>query len=323
MRRLAAVLLALALVLILGDVASWLYATHRLRQYLDAWTAQRRAEGWTVASGPPARSGWPFAAALVLPDASIAAPLAALPARIGWRAAQVTLRVSLWNPYVLRIVPEGAQDVRLGDGPAIPYTSRALALSTPLDGSGSGDLKARDVSADLGGTQRASAGLLTAHVLAAPDGWKVLGSVQVIGLPAGTDWPLGPLISSVSLRATVAQDASIEHLTLIWGPLAASGHAAVSLDAARQPQGAGAVRLVGYGKALDAAVADKAIAPGAAMAMRAALGLLARASDAPSGNADADQVTVPVGLHDGTLTMAGIPVARLPELAWSNGARPQ
>ena len=334
MRRLLGIALAVLLALVVLDGAAWLWATARLRTGYEGWAAAMRAEGWTVGGGAPRRAGWPFAAELVIPDPVLVGGDALVPGGMAWRGEQVRLRLSPLAPRLLEMLPAGVQRVRLATLPEAEITAEALAAHIPLSGEGAAELGGRAVRIAAAGF---SAEVATLRAEAIPAGVRV--EADAVGLPQGYDWPLGATIEAVSAEATVAgapgpappgataaeqaarwRDAggrvNLPQFALRWGPLSASGSGSGGLDAGLQPRAEASVRLQGWRGALDRLVRGGVITPGAALAARAALGLFARASQGASEGGVSGGVIVPVVILDGLLRAGGIPLLRVPPIAW-------
>jgi hypothetical protein len=220
------------------------------------------------------------------------------------------------RPGTLSITPEGTQTLRLPGAPPIDISADVFAIDAPLAQDRPAELTARGLHASADGTG-ATAGLVTGSILATGSEAAFALAAEAVTLPERWSWALGPHISSVSAEGAVTGlDAGqayaavdVRRFAIGWGPLGASGSGRLDLDAARQPRAAADVRLVGAAAALDAAASRGLIAPSAAAAAKAVLTLLQGASD--SGG----RIEVPVALRDGTLSAAGIPLARLPPLA--------
>ncbi len=131
---LGAVLPAAALLLIVHGLG-WLWLTAQLEEGFAAWAAARRAEGWQVAHGPPARGGWPWAASLHLPGLSLEDGLAGRPGGLAWRAEDgVRLSLAAARPERLEVALAGRHGLRLGEGRAMPGQAGRLSLLLPVAG---------------------------------------------------------------------------------------------------------------------------------------------------------------------------------------------
>jgi len=96
----------------LADGLIWLWATSALAAGVDRWTAQLRAQGWTVETGTRAEGGWPLAAIVTINDIRVAGGEHMLPGGLAWHTGSVTLAVSFTAPLVLSVTPEGQEWLR-------------------------------------------------------------------------------------------------------------------------------------------------------------------------------------------------------------------
>lgn len=318
MRPRPILLLSVPAVIVAGHTALWVWATGQLRTGLDAWAADRRAEGWTVSHAPPSRGGWPLAASLTVPDPAVSSS-----AGLSWQGEQVVLRVGLARPAVLTVAPEGVHALRFGASPPVEVSAGSFSLDVPLAAPGPAELLARDLRVSAEG-ETAAAGLLTGRVSADGRDARFTLSAEAVSLPEDVRWVLGPHVSSATAEGSVSglgasgprawRDAGgmldVARFALGWGPLGASGTGRLGLDARLQPEAGASVRLVGAGAALDAAAAGGMIEPSVAATAKAVLALLQGAQD--SGG----RIEVPLSLKDGTVAAAGVPLARVPRMAW-------
>jgi hypothetical protein len=344
-RKLWIVLVAAPLLLVAADTLYWRLAARNLEDGFAAWLAARRATGWTVTTQQPVRGGWPLAATLTVPVVSLTGGQPDFPAGLTWSADRLTLRVALLRPGQLDIAAEGAQHLRLADGPDLPYTADRLRVILPLQ-SGvpprSADITARNLRAGMpsGGDVAAgmTIGLLHLNVDMRPSaqaGEPALAfalRAEAIGPPPQLARLLGPRIATLVVegaldgpvphtralvdRASAWRDGGgtleIQRCALNWGPLDLTASATLSLDEQLQPMGAGSARVVGYAETLDALAAHAVVSRSAATAAKAVLSLLAHSPD----DGGAPDVEVPLTLQYRTLSMRQVPLVRLPELDW-------
>lgn len=331
-RRRAGVIVGAAVAALIAlHGAAWLWGTERLRGGYEAWAAAMRTAGWVVDAGAPERAGWPLAAELVLPGASLVGGDAVVPGGLAWAAERVRLRLTPLAPGSFDVVAEGVQHVRLVALPEAAVTAEALAARVPLSGDAATEVRGRAVRVSAAGDAVEAATLRA---------WVTPGSVRAeageIALPRGYAWPLGATITAASVDFSVLGGSSpappgatageqarrwrdagghvdVRSLGLQWGPLGVTGSGSGGLDAGLQPRGEAMLRLQGWDAALDRLAAGGAIAPGTALASRAALGLFARASQ---GTAPGGGVSVPVVVRDGLVYAGGIPLVRVPRIEW-------
>ncbi len=321
-RRLALGLGLGAAVLVLGWSLAWLLLAQQLEAGLANWVQARRAEGWQVAHAEPRRGGWPWAAALHLPDVTLADPQG-----LGWQSAALELRLVLPLPRRLALEASGPQAVLVG-GARWPGSAGLLRGWVPLVGEGEAELQAEALRLEAGpALQR---GWL--RLQRSAEGTPVLAlSLEGMELP-GAALPLGPAVERVSLRAglvgrlpgagAVARRAAawrddqgrleLRDATLIWGPLRAEGDATLRLDQALQPVGQADLALTGLPETLRALAAAGALPARSASGLGTMAALMAR----PGPNGGPPRLQVPLAVADRRLSLAGFTLLTLPPLAW-------
>src|SRR4051812_46363790 len=112
-RKYLFVAVAVVLLLVGGEFVYWRIAAERLRNGYHDWLAAMTQRGWEVSSGAASISGWPRAAAVVVPNVALRHPGAAIPGDVQVALAGVTLSVSLLRPVTLRISMTGPAHVRV------------------------------------------------------------------------------------------------------------------------------------------------------------------------------------------------------------------
>jgi hypothetical protein len=343
-RRLWIVPLVAVLVVAAAHFALWRYATGQLQAGFAGWLAQRRADGWACSTGVPEPGGWPLSATLTIPTVVLQGGEPDIPGGLSWSTDQLELRVDLLSPGTLQLRSDGAQHLRVSELPDIAYATDSMVAALPLQADTpphAMTLTARNLRAAMPDRNRAAT--LTVGLVqfdgaikpAAAAGEAALTyrlSTEAIALPAVRNWPLGDRLSSLSIegsldgpiplarglvpRATAWRDGGgtfeVKHMALGWGPLGASGSATLALDARLQPMGTGRARLVGYAAALDALANGHVLTPGAAVAAKAVLSLLATVPE----DGGLPSVEVPLTLQDSTLSMRQVPLLKLPEVIW-------
>lgn len=320
-RSLAVTLLAAAAFAVTADSLAWVWATNQIETGVAAWLADRRVEGWAATAGPAQRGGWPFRAEVAYPDMVLSGGLS-------WQADRVRLRFDPLRREVLTVALEGIQRIRLGTLPAATLVATRLTALAPLDDSaGPVIVHATGLRAEAGG-QSVSAARATLRIRPG----VAEAEAEGVDLPAGPQWPFGRDIASVAATARLEgslpamvddlphqaaawRDAGgklvITQSALHWGALDAQGSGDVTLDPALQPRASFVVQLAGYPETIAALVQSRAIRPNDARVATTLLGLLAQTS--PGGK---PEVTVPLNLRGGVLSAGGIPIARVPGLAW-------
>ncbi len=328
-RALAAILLLLLLV----PPVAWLVAERRLSAGLDAWIADRTADGWVVRHGPATRSGFPLQAGLVLTDIALARARGPLAGGLGWTAATLELVLRPLSPSTLLLRPDGAQQLRLGMLPPLELESHDARIAVPLAASPDARITATASALRLAGAgTTAAAGTLSLDLTlhsAARRGEAAVrfaatdasvsglpGALSSLALDGAIEGAVGdPNDASPAVLASAWRDHGgrlvLQDIAARWGGLAATGSATLSLDAALQPRATGTVRLSGYADGLDRLAAAGTIGQGTARATKAVLGLMAQHDDDGSAS-----VELPLRWQDGVLLAGRIPLLRTPPLDW-------
>ena len=283
----------------------WQEATTRLEQELDRWSEARRMEGWRIAHAPPQRTGFPLAAALKLDELRFDAPNG-----IGFTSERATLGLFANDHSQLHLSFHGAQRLTHPQG-SIPVRSGSLGLRIRLDGAG-GTLEGdRLAFGDELEVQQFTASLfgmaidLRANQVAAA-GLPRFQQVHVIGRATHP-----PTTAAAAWRAAGGA-VNVERLELRSGSVIALLTAALSLDAALQPEGRGTLALTNPQEAVATLAAAGLIAPNLVNPLRAVLGFAARVP--PEGGPP--RVDLPLELRNRRLTAARLPVGSVPPIDW-------
>lgn len=306
-RRLFLALVVLPALALGAAFGAWLFRANRVEAEWERWAAARRAEGWRVAHGAPERGPFGAEVALRLPAFALAAPEGRLPGGLGYRAEVVVLCLSWRDLSSAVFSPDGAQSLLVA-GAERPLAARALALRVGLaDGAARLDAPGLRVGE---GQQALSVGTLWAA--AAPGGALDFAAARL----AHPSWRvLGGAADSLEGRLLLAPASlDIRRLELRWGRVAADLSGRLAPDERRQAAGRLALRLRGAEAALDA-LGQLGVLPGPALpAARALLRLSARPDP---GDGLGPTVDLPLELRQGGVTLARIPLARLPAgLEW-------
>jgi hypothetical protein len=349
-RPLLIALVSIPVLIVGGHTLLWRAATHQLSAGFKGWAAEERTQGWTVNSAKTLSGGWPLSATLTIPELFVSGGKDDLPGGLTWSADKVVLQVSLLSPHQLTLSFEGAQRLRLGNGPDIPFTADSMQVQMPIEPGvppRTADLTARNLRAGMPAATNPApgqasagltAGLVQIHASMVPSAAQGEPAISFalrsddIGLPPDRNWALGQRMGSFTIegalngplphspglthRATAWRDGGgsleIRHLAMGWGPLGVTGSATLALDDQLQPMGTGMARFVGYDAALDELASHGVVKPGAAVAAKAVLSLIARVPD----GGRVPEVEVPLTLQKRVLAVRQIPLVRLPELDW-------
>lgn len=319
-RRIRLAIIAVLSVAVVADTVVWAIACGRLdRGARDA----AAAAGWSLSADPARWRGWPVAAEIVLPNATLRSGPDIIPP-LAWTAQTQTLRLGALHPTRLTLSAAGPQSVALADAPPLAFTAGSLVATLDLTQADPAVLTATDLDiATPGGPLRIASARLDTRA----DGLAVL--LSAVSLPGSDGQPIQPPIESLRAAArlstpvvpmsTAAGSArrwraegghlDIDDAALAWGPLAVTGAATLTLDPALQPALTGHLAATGLFAALDRLVAAGTLTASAALAARGMLTILA----APSG---AGPVTLPIAVQNGTVSVARIPLLRLAPLRW-------
>ena len=333
-------LLALPLALLVAHGLAWWWMTGAIAAGFADWTALRRAEGWRVEHDPPARGGWPFAAELHVPALRMETQGAGLAEPASYEAARIALRVAPPQFRRLVVAAQGPQLLRLG-ALDLPFVAARLEAFVPLDAgpaprgmalladgilaatpAGEAELRHARLSIAPGFAGQEPALLLDllAEGLRLPPGaagpaFAALGSeVEAAALAGALTGP--PPMPPSARRARAWRDAGgaldLQRVALRWGPLGGEGRMRLVLDQSLQPAGAGTLRVAGAPAVLGAMEGAGLLAPSAARAAQGAVAMLSRVP--PEGGPP--EVELPVGIMQGRVSLARIPLLQLPPLAW-------
>ncbi|HEY0911241.1 MAG TPA: DUF2125 domain-containing protein, partial [Bradyrhizobium sp.] len=198
MRRTGLAVLILVASLLAIDAAIWQWASMRLGQEVERWSADAQTQGWTVRAGSQVRTGWPFAAAVVLPGFSLTADPAVFPAGLIWGGDRIRIQLALTAPKTLHVLAEGRQTLQLAGVPAIPFEAGTMDLEAALDGGVPPELSIAALQAEL------AWGPLTigSAVLRFTNDTALLDA-QDVAVPGGIGRALGSAITPLHVRGVL------------------------------------------------------------------------------------------------------------------------
>jgi Uncharacterized protein conserved in bacteria (DUF2125) len=345
-RRVIAGLILLLLLAVAGWTGAWLWVADRMNTHLAAWEAEQRSAGWTIAHGTPTRAGWPFAAALILPDLNIVGPQNMVPGGIAWTADRLTLALDIRHPDDLYFAATGRQTLNLAGSGPIPFAAERLVAHAALQPGGATTavtFRARRLLAALPNAQPSSlavaelVGTLSVDHLAGRDRAAIamVISASDIDLPERNGLGLGRRVSvlaaAVGMTGPTAMPGGapltiagwrdgggsldLRLLRLDYGPLAVSGDGQIALGPTLQPGGKARLHATGVNAAIEDLIHSHMLKRSSAIALRAMLGLLIR----PSTSAAPPVLDVPLTLNAGVISLGTVPVLRLPWLLGGGG----
>ncbi|WP_158806622.1 MULTISPECIES: DUF2125 domain-containing protein [unclassified Acidisoma] len=346
LRRVLAGLILLVLLAVAGWTGAWLWVADRMNTHLAAWEAEQRSAGWTIAHGTPTRAGWPFAAALILPDLNIVGPQNMVPGGITWTADRLTLALDIRHPDDLYLAATGRQTLAIAGSGPIPFAAERLVAHAALQPGGAptaATFRARQLLAafpnaaatpsslaiaDMVGTlsvdrsagrdRAAIAMLVSASDIDLPEknglglGRRVAALAGAVGISGPTAMPGGAPMTLAAWRDS-GGSLDLRLLRLDYGPLAASGEGQISLGATLQPEGTARLHATGVDAAIEYLIHSHVLKRPAATALRAMLGLLI----SPSASATPSALNVPLTLKSGAVSLGSVPVLRVPWLTGS------
>ena len=333
--------------------AYWWIAAGELRDGFSTWVEDRRAAGWTIAHGAPVIGGYPTRVSADIDDPDIAGP--GDPARWRWQGASLRLVLRLWTPREISFSFAGRNRVHANHGERHEILEATIGSA---DGRArlASDGRIESIVLDIGAVEVSRAGapeilrvgqlglrlFMPEHAGAPsakredrePAGPFVSVSAANIVLPKEARYPLGravgraaieaKLIGDVAIAPTLSQtlgawrDAGgtleVRRLDVVWGKFDLSGEGTAALDGTLQPIVAMTARIKGYRETVDALVETGYIRGRDAFATKLVLGIVARAT--PGGKS---QLTVPVTLQNGALSVGPARLLRVPAFDWDTG----
>ncbi len=339
---------ALAVLAICYGIA-WFVIADRLRNGIDRWVADRRADGWTAEHGDIAISGFPLT----------------------WRARVMKPRLVqskrrphfLWSgpSFDMTWVPWQTRDIdfrttgthRLGLGSteealAIPLTMTQASgrlsfapsggLSTVAFRIDEASFPARDgetvkVSRITNRFDSNSSGdNIPADELRLKPAFRIDTTLSGLVLPAASKPALGQTVDTIELRGTLLGELppgnlrevasrwrdgggtlEIERIDLRWSALQVIADGTMALDRTLQPVGALTARITGYDQTMDRLVAARIVRPGEALLAKFALGALAR----DPGNGGPPELKASVSIQDGWIYLGPVKLLPAPRVSWN------
>jgi hypothetical protein len=331
-------------------MGGWFIVAQMLKSGFEAWVADRRSDGWVVGHGPVTLNGFPFSWRAVIESPRLAG--VGPDGIYRWSGPAITLNWKPWRPRTVHYTTGGAHVFDGGpDAPAVlPRTILEMASGQGRLVFGShGRLSRLVILLDGASLSLPESGSLLFNRLRAsiitnppPNGTGPGTSLpapsfsldsEIFGLtfPAERRPPLGRTIGRIALRGTVlgaippgrpsvslatwqkqGGAVKIGDLAMGWGPLNMTGSGTVALDPALQPVAALNGKFTGFDETLQLLVAAGLIKPNIGRIASFALGAMAR----PSGSGGQPQITVPVTVQDGLLTVGPLQLLRLPNIRW-------
>ncbi len=312
-----------------GYTAYWFVAAASLRDGIEAWAAERRAEGYTVAfeelsvSGFPTRLGVEIAAPVIgRPDTPIAWRWSA-----DWLAAEA--RPWAFGQIVVTLPPVHDFRYRRDQGAERAVTARIEHGVARVELAGG---TVERVSVEITGIDAATPqGPVRLVRLEATGARETESSLRLtvdaegLTLPPGSGGVLGPEVSAVAWEATVegtlpegpgriallawsenGGTVELESLSLRWGGLGLRASGTLTVDRQLRPQAALTAEITGYGDVLEAFAQTGAMKARDAALATTFLNLMA--TTGPDGER---LLSVPLTAQDGKLFVGPLALVKL------------
>lgn len=339
MNRKLIILLACAVVLMLGASAAWFVVADRFEAAIDAWIVARRADGIDMRYENRRISGFPFSVVATFANPSVVRSAdSKTTTRWTWKAPDLNVGYRLFTgQLVLR--SEGPHDVQIlteAEKHDIHLETKGLEIRLPLYGSSERPIGLAAYAPKL----TVDAPALTAaaseihllfvqhgaipgdHLALAADADVTIGelSAALKGkdlLPSAMDWrataklmgalPSGPLKEAVPAWRDSGGTVEISHLDVHSGEVDMKGSGTLALDSDLRLIGAVSVIVQDYDLALDKLVATGRVAEKDATLARLMLATMAQA-DPATGK---PMLNVPLSAQDGWMYVGPVRLIHL------------
>ncbi|WP_428394070.1 DUF2125 domain-containing protein [Lichenicoccus sp.] len=312
--------LVLAGLLLAADSLLWLRMQRMLSQRLEALRDTAASHGWRLEIAQGGRGGWPWAATLDLPLVRLRGAPALLPTTITWSGERLIVSLSLAHPRRMTVLAHGTQTLSFGDRgdlPRVRFWGGEIALHLPAWSHQSHvatfDARALHVArAGAGPDDVLTAASLAGSVRWTADAQAVRLAVDAIGLPRDAGTATSQVVPGVTLAASLSGDGRLllQEAALRWKDAQVILSGAATLP--RGGNGAFSVHIVGADALLSMAATAGILTPRAASTARAVLALITSAGGVATGPVVLPPLDLPLGLHDGVLSLGRIPLLRLP-----------
>jgi hypothetical protein len=338
MRRLALAVIALLLAVAGAYTAFWFFVAGRIEDGIRDWADSVKAQNIDATWRAVAVGGYPLAFRIELREARLR-EAANAPRGGEVRMPLLTGSARPWNFRLWRLsAPEGlTATAGPADAPAATLTARRAEGSVAVaDGGGahvSVGLAAPSIEAGPRLTAREAVVWLTFpphppqnHTEPALGLALQLRELNLPAVPAPFRNPLdeiafgatvmGPIQPGSPREAAAAwRDAGgtleLDHLSLRWGGIAATGSGTLALDPELQPEGAFSGAVQGYDELLAALAGGGQIRPNEAGLARLALGFLAKPG--PDGK---PQIATSFTIQNGEMRLGPAKLGKAPRIPW-------
>ncbi len=328
----------------LGASLYWLYAAGAVRDGVERWVEERRAEGDVIGYRTLEIRGFPL-----FLRAEVSEPTLARSGAYGsweWHGAALHAAIRPWNFQHLTLSFPGAQRVEfnpLNQERVLTASVGGAWAALALDPAGALQHTVLELeNVELAGLSqsdllRVGWARLEARFRNPPPPTHQSASIEIsvtmraLDLPARAAGPLGPDIDGIQAEASLmgvippgppaeavaawrddGGTVELERLVLDWGPLELKANGTLALDQAMQPIGSLTAEIRGYAETLDALVQAGAAPPRDAAIAKVVLNLLAKTP--PDGGPPV--LTVPLTAQDGRLFVGPVALLELPPIEW-------
>ncbi|RZK93634.1 MAG: DUF2125 domain-containing protein [Methylobacterium sp.] len=140
-RRATLAVIAVVSFAVAADTLVWVIACRRLD---DGAREAAAAAGWSLSADPARWRGWPVAAEIVLPNATLRSGPDIIPP-LAWTSGTQTLRLGALHPSRLTVSAAGPQSLTLADAPPLAFTAGSLVATLDLTQTDPATLDATDL----------------------------------------------------------------------------------------------------------------------------------------------------------------------------------
>jgi len=338
----------LLLVILAGAYgAVWFTNASLLRAGVERWIAERRAEGVTIETAPPALVGFPAKLAVRLGNVSVATPVA----KGGWRwhAGNVDVVASPLSISRISLDLSGMHDISGGwipkseplhlastraqlglvigrDGQVSEsrFTASGLAASWPGTDSALIHADAVDAVVSLAGNHGATPAV-TSHLVLGLENLSLpplpaplTPTLRKLSLTADVDGPVtaGPLPQVLEAWRSAGGAIDVKDLSLDWPPLFIAGNGTAALDENLQPMGAFTTRVSGLDAVIDAVAVKNGLDQRATELAKGVIGLLSQ--NGPNGR----EAHVSVTVQNRMVSVGPLQLLEVPPVTWPAAAAP-
>jgi len=335
-------LLGVVTVLLLGGVGGgytwyWYQLADGMRDGLNIWMGQRRAEGFQAEAGPIAVSGFPFDVVATIGQAELGHGDLSRPRAWHWQGKDFVARLSPMTPWRILVATAAAQTLKFTDAAGRQKNLRAQADQTTAVIEVGGDGRLSRVQGNFhilglsGSAMPAPIAVRRLKLEARPWGAAkqfavdLSLSAEALHLPENTDQVLGDVVDIARANATVSGPpptgwtkaavsawrdnggtVEINAARIKWGTLDTTGTGTLALDQHMRPLFSATGALKGYVETIKGYKKNGLITPLNAAALTIALNMQRRDVEG--------RIKIAITGQNGELRIGPMKVARLKPL---------